>query len=164
MKSKILDILYNSGSINTCSENFEPESFIDPSQQLDFHDADTKMLHKFEAMLLSKQENKLLNKSKEFYEQFKLGINTGLRQVLLKEFNRLLEKTSKSHALSQPIFNQFLKIIIEFKNQVESHNSTQGAINKEEWVGLEHSLFLLTKWETQLGINTEEMILFEDEA
>ncbi|MBF0104843.1 MAG: hypothetical protein HQM16_05905 [Deltaproteobacteria bacterium] len=163
MKNKLLDILYNPGSINTCQETEADYQNLSHQNTVDLNQVDYDLLQKLEGLVVADTEEQINHGMLSFYDQLFNGMSSGLRPTMLKEFNNFLNRTTKRYPSSRRLFNQSLKIVIELKNQIDKQNPSQAFIAKEEWVELERALFYLTQWEYKLGIKIEDMVLFEDE-
>ena len=157
MQKNLFNILYNPGSINTCGDGVRVPDYQPDHEELAAQDQ--ILLKQLEEVVLANTEVHIEQQLRALYRQMIVGMSSGLRLVVLREFNKFIQRTTLKHERAKPLFHLCLQIIIEFKNQINGQNPSHGFIGKNEWVELERSLFFLAQWESKLGIQMEEMVL-----
>ena len=150
MSKRLVNILYRNDSIDICHPSSGDEcSSTDKETSLAMSEVDYQMLLCLEDLILASQETQVISRLLAFYRQLHLEVSMGMRAIMLREFNKFLQRVSKKFTRSHTLYRSCLQVVIEFKNQMDGR---QGIMNQEEWIELEKSIYLLSAWENECKI------------
>lgn len=152
MNKNLKDILYNSGSINSCAVDCEvQEGFGLEAVAIHLTDKDYHLLGLLEDLIQENRVEGLEEKLLLFCKSLSDGMSVGLGSMILMEFNRILMRLTKLYPQSKHLYYECLQVIVEFKNQIDEQMHGHGMMNQKDWIELETSLYYLANWEDGLG-------------
>lgn len=145
MKKQITDILYNPGSVQTCHQDRQV-SYIG------LEDRDTEVLKVFETLVVASHEVSVEQGLEQLQQEMLAGVSSGMRLIILREFNSFLERVGEIYKQSASLFETSLQTILMFKALIDSQDTQHSSMAQEEWIELERSLYLLSQWEDGLQV------------
>lgn len=154
MKTGLIQLLYNPGSITTCGANEEaPTIPYSKTEVVKLNQNDEKLLSALEVMITAGDEKNTAKTIKKFGQELEGNVSPGLVPVVLGEFNKYMARLSERFSLSRHVYLRCLGVVMVFRRHIELSSSANGCVIRENWVELEKAFYLLSVWEARVELN-----------
>lgn len=154
MSKRLVQVLYNPGSINSVGKDMPPpeEGRQSDSVLVSLRNANGGLLLGLVETLSLEQnsEKESFQKLIQIKKQLMGPVDHPSRIVFLQNFNNAIKNLANTYGNHADLFQACVQVISMSKEIIEKEPQNFGADSREEWVHLEKAIYHLSQWESQL--------------